>query len=91
MPVRLLALNLIVKYGLRITAAEGQCMWAIKHLLPSVLFPEVDGWYRDQGESLIYMQLMDGITLADAWPGLEIEEKAHICANGSHLGRFTAA
>lgn len=79
LPIIFPALNLIVKHGLSITVAEGQCVWAIRHLLPNVPILEVCGWCRDQGETFIYMQLVDGITLEDAWPDMVVEEKYEIC------------
>jgi len=78
-PVSFRALNLLVKYGPKITVAEGQCMWAIRKLLPSVPVPEIYGWCRDEGHIFLYMQLIDGITLADAWPDLDVEEKYELC------------
>ncbi|KUJ14488.1 phosphotransferase enzyme family protein-like protein [Mollisia scopiformis] len=78
-PVAFSALNLIVKYGPTITITEGQCLWAIKHLLPSVPVPEVYGWCREQGETFIYMQLVEGVTLEQAWPDFDIEHKYEIC------------
>lgn len=78
-PVVFSALNLIVKYGPTITVTEGQCLWALRHLLPSVPVPEVYGWCREQGETFIYMQLVEGITLEQAWPNFDIEDKYEIC------------
>ena len=40
--------------------------------------PEVYGWCRDHGETFSHMQLVDGITLEDAWPDMFVEEK-YIC------------
>ena len=43
-PVRFEALNLIVKYGRETKISEGQCMWAIRRLLPNQPpVPEVYG------------------------------------------------
>lgn len=73
------AMKLIVKFGVSITPAEGQCLWAIRHLLPSVPVPEVYGWCRNGSETFIYMQLIEGITLADAWPDLDTEDRFNVC------------
>ncbi|KFY82293.1 hypothetical protein V500_10650 [Pseudogymnoascus sp. VKM F-4518 (FW-2643)] len=78
-PVLIPSLNLIVKYGSEITVAEGQCLWAIRHTLSSIPVPEVYGWRRDNDEMFIYMELVDGITLEQAWPDLDLEEKLDIC------------
>ena len=43
-PVVFSALNLLVKFDRHITIVEDQRLWAIRHLLPSVLVPEVYGW-----------------------------------------------
>jgi aminoglycoside phosphotransferase (APT) family kinase protein len=37
--------------------------------------PEVYGSCRDQDETFICMQLVDGIALEDAWPGMVVDEK----------------
>ena len=74
------SLRLIVKYGRTITIAEGQCLWAIRHLLIDfVPVPEVYGWCRDGGEVFIYMQLMRGHTLEELWQTLSTQEKAKVC------------
>lgn len=78
-PVLFPSLNLLVKYGSEITAAEGQCLWAIRRFLPSVPVPEVYGWCHDDPETFIYMELVDGITLQEGWPDLDVEERLGIC------------
>ena len=42
-PIVFPSMSLIVKYGTTITIAEGQCLWSLTHLLPSVPVPEVYG------------------------------------------------
>jgi hypothetical protein len=74
-PVAFPSLNLVVKYGATITVTEGQCLWAIRHLLPTVPVPEVYGWCREQGDTFIYMQLVEGTTLEQGWPDLDIEDR----------------
>ena len=39
----------------------------------------VYGWRRDNGEMFIYMELVDGITLEQAWPDMDLEKKLDIC------------
>jgi hypothetical protein len=78
-PVLFPSLNLIVKYGLTITIAEGQCLWAIRRFCPTVPVPEVYGWYQEGGEAFLYMQIVDGVTLQQGWPDLDVEEKYEIC------------
>jgi hypothetical protein len=50
-----------------------------RKLIPNVPVPEVYSWCRDRDQTFIYMQLIDGITLEDAWLELVIEEKYEIC------------
>lgn len=78
LPVTLPSLGLVVKYGSAITLAEGQCLWAIRRLLPSVPVPEVYGWCQDNDQTFIYMQMINGSPLAQGWPELDIEEKFEI-------------
>ncbi|KAB5545722.1 hypothetical protein GE09DRAFT_1061142 [Coniochaeta sp. 2T2.1] len=79
-PVRFEELGLIVKYGLDITIAEGQCLWYLnKHMKDEVPTPELFGWRRDNGETFIYMQLIHGKTMEEAWPSLSPDERSSIC------------
>lgn len=53
-------LGLLVKWGRHITIAEGQCLWACRHLLSGIVpVPKIYGWIsdKDQGvtEVFIYM------------------------------------
>lgn len=64
-PVVFRSLNLVVKYGLAINVAEAQCLWAVRHLVPTLPVPELYGWCQDNGQTFIYMQLIDGITLEE--------------------------
>ena len=88
-PVKFLDLNLVVKYGSRITIAEGQCLWAIGKFCPTVPVPKVYGWCQDDAEgymeTFIYMELVEGVTLEDAWPDLEVEEKYEVCSQLSMI------
>lgn len=84
-PVLFRSLNLVVKYGLAINIAEAQCLWAVRNLVPSLPVPELYGWRQDNGQTFIYMQLIDGITLEEGWPDLDIEEKNNICIELRHI------
>lgn len=77
-PVGFPELALIVKFGTEITIAEGQCLWAIRRLLPSVPVPEVYGWCRDGNQVFIYMQRVQGTTLEKRWNGLSVLEKGEV-------------
>ena len=78
-PVCFPELALLVKFGTEITIAEGQCLWAIRRLLPSVPVPEVYQWCRDGNQVFIYMQLVQGETLEKCWDGLSVSEKEEVC------------
>jgi len=84
-PVVFHSLKLLVKYGTIITIAEGQCLWAIGRLLPTVPVPEVYGWRQDNGEIFIYMQLVEGITLEQSWPDLDVEGRLDVCTQLYHI------
>lgn len=77
-------IGLLVKWGCSNSIAEGQCLWALRHILPGMVpVPEVYGWHTDVGpegyeEVFIYMELIRGVTLEDRWPNLSIEDKLAI-------------
>lgn len=79
-PIRFEDRQLIVKYGSAITVAEAQCLWYFnRHMKDRVPTPELFGWCCDKGETFIYMQLISGETLEQAWPWISEEEKNTIC------------
>lgn len=79
-PVSFEDLGLIVKYGSEITVAEAQCLWYFnRYMKDRVPTPELFGWCCDKGETFIYMQLIRGETLEEAWPSITEEEGTAIC------------
>ncbi|RYO41193.1 hypothetical protein AA0111_g1424 [Alternaria arborescens] len=73
-------LGLLVKYGEEITIAEGQCLLALRQLLPdTVPAPEVYGWREDDGQVFIYMELVNGITLEKSWDNTNKEDRIAVC------------
>lgn len=79
-PVHYPRLGLTVKYGARVVIAEGQCLWAIRHLLGNTVpVPEVYGWTTDQGVVFIYMEHIRGETLESQWDQLSEPERLDIC------------
>lgn len=79
-PIPFEELGLVVKYGSEITIAEAQCLWYFNRYMKDVVpTPELFGWCHDDGETFIYMELVNGDTLEDAWPSLSQEEKDIIC------------
>jgi hypothetical protein len=80
------SMKLLVKYGPSLSIAEGQCLWAIrKSLGQQVPVPEVYGWRRDGKEVFIYMQLIEGQTLEDAWDTLAEIDRAQIHRQLRHI------
>jgi hypothetical protein len=80
-PVRYEELGLVVKYGRApdVTVAEGQCLWALRRVLPNVPVPEVYGWIHDGGQVFIYMELVQGATLEERWDSLDRADRTGIC------------
>ena len=67
--------GLLVKRGSDVTIAEGQCLWALKRLLPEVPVPEIYGWATEGDYVLLYMELIDGVTVEKRWPLMTENEK----------------
>ncbi|KAI1387954.1 uncharacterized protein F4822DRAFT_296931 [Hypoxylon trugodes] len=79
-PIPFKELGLIVKYGSEITIAEAQCLWYFnRYMKDTVPTPELYGWCRDNGETFIYMELINCGTLEDVWPSLDQEDQNIIC------------
>jgi hypothetical protein len=80
------SMKLVVKYGPSVSIAEGQCLWAIrKSIGQQVPVPEVYGWRRDGNDVFIYMQLIEGPTLEDAWDTLAENDQAQIHQQLRHI------
>lgn len=79
-PVRFPELGLIVKWGEDVTIAEGQCLWFIKrYLQKSVPVPRIFGWKQDAKQTFLYLELIEGDTLADRWTEMNEAEKSAVC------------
>ncbi|ROT42204.1 phosphotransferase enzyme family protein [Sodiomyces alkalinus F11] len=80
-PVRYEDIRLLVKFGREpdVTEGEAQCFWALRRVLPQVPVPEVYGWTHDKDQVFIYMELVRGFTLEEAWNSMSSEEKVDIC------------
>jgi hypothetical protein len=80
-PVRFETLGLIVKFGRwpRVTIAEGQCLWALRQVLPQVPVPEIYGWTEDSGYVFLFMELVPGVTLEERWESLRRAERISVC------------
>jgi aminoglycoside phosphotransferase len=85
-------LDLVVKFGdqSRLRLEEALAMRAIRRMFPGneVPVPEVFGWKAHQGQNFIYMSLIRGPTMRDAWPSLTESDKTSIC---DQLGGIVAA
>jgi hypothetical protein len=74
------SLNIVVKYGSRVSGSEAYCLRALRRLLPDeVPVPDVYGWCEDGGEAFIYMELIRGVTLERQWGPLSDQAKKEVC------------
>jgi hypothetical protein len=74
------SLNIVVKYGSRVSGSEAYCLRALRQLLPDeVPVPDVYGWCEDGGEAFIYMELIRGVTLERQWGSLSDQAKKEVC------------
>ena len=80
-PVRYDNLGLIVKFGRApdVTVGEGQCLWAMRCVLPQVPVPEIYGWTHDGDEVFLFMELVHGATLEQRWECLDRAERIGVC------------
>ncbi|KAI1356235.1 kinase-like domain-containing protein [Xylaria sp. FL0043] len=79
-PVKIEALGLFVKYGTRVTVTEGRTqIWIREQLQGTVDVPEVFGWAQDQGQTFLYMSLLDADPLSERWPCMTTQERLTIC------------
>ncbi|POR30952.1 Phosphotransferase enzyme family protein [Tolypocladium paradoxum] len=76
-------LNLAVKFGQSsyLRLEEAQAMRAMRQIFPNneVPVPEVFGWRKHGDQTFIYMSLIRGPTLREAWPSLTEADKKAIC------------
>lgn len=66
-------LDLLVKFGLEESIAEGQCLYAIRRVFGSAVpVPEVYAWLQDGQEIFIFMEMLYGVTLERRWDDLDL-------------------
>lgn len=86
---KLESLKLAVKVGhvSSVKLEEAQAMIAIRRIFPNgeIPIPEVFGWRRQGDTIYIYMSLIPGTTLGQAWPSLTEPEKMSICGELSQM------
>ncbi|KAF2006939.1 phosphotransferase enzyme family protein [Amniculicola lignicola CBS 123094] len=69
-------LNIFVKFGPSVLQSEAESLRFVREKLGNrVPVPEVYGWYQDSKEAILFMDLVEGITLQEQWPSLSREEK----------------
>lgn len=79
-PVRFPSLGMFVKYGADAIIVEAQTQMMLREKLQGRLpVPQVFGWTEDEGQTFIYMALVEGQTLMDRWSDLSGDEKQAIC------------
>lgn len=62
------------------SSGEGQCLYAVRHFLKGgVPVPEIYGWRTDGGEVFLYLQLLRGQTLEQAWEAMGMEDRVRVC------------
>lgn len=76
-PVYFESLGLVVKFGRddTVSISEGQCLWALRTLLPSVPVPVIYGWSTEQEYVLLYMEKVKGVTVEKVWPTMTDDQK----------------
>ncbi|GAT21529.1 phosphotransferase family protein [Aspergillus luchuensis] len=74
------SLRVVIKYGLSVSIVEAQTQIMVREESQGrIPVPEIFGWIEDNGQTFIYMSLIEGDTLADRWGGLSDDEKQAIC------------
>ncbi|KAF4462113.1 phosphotransferase enzyme family [Fusarium albosuccineum] len=80
--VKIKELNLAVKINAQsyLKLEEVQTMWALRKIFPNgeVPVPEVFGWRIYDGRVFLYMSLVSGQTLREAWPSLTADDKSSL-------------
>ena len=75
-------MQLVVKFGPRVTVEEAVTMWAIRKLFDhQIPVPELFGWRSFQNEIFIYMELIQGVTMKQRWsdPGVSDSDRLSLC------------
>lgn len=73
-------MQLVIKYGPRVTIDEAVTMLMVKKVLGDLVpVPELFGWRVHQGAVFIYMELISGVTLQECWSSMELPDKHSIC------------
>lgn len=71
------SLGLVVKFGRdqSVHISKGQCLWALRQLLPEVPVPGIFSWSTEDGYVLLYPEMVKGVTVEKHWPSMTEEEK----------------
>ncbi|PYH71563.1 phosphotransferase family protein [Aspergillus vadensis CBS 113365] len=74
------SLGLAVKYGLSVSIVEAQTLIMLREKFQGgIPVPEIFSWTEDNGQTFIYMSLIEGSTLADRCGSLDDDEKRALC------------
>jgi hypothetical protein len=76
-----------VRDSLYLRLEEAQTIQAIRYIFPNndVPIPEVFGWRKYEDQTFIYISLVRGQTLQEAWPCLTGADKKSICGELNHV------
>ncbi|CAH0046836.1 unnamed protein product [Clonostachys solani] len=81
--------NLVIKVGgsSELHLEEAQVIYGIRHAFPTseVPVPELFGWRKHGDMTFIYMSLISGKTLREAWDDLQTDDKTSICVQLSQI------
>jgi hypothetical protein len=87
--VKIESLNLVVKINQAsyLRLEEVQTMLAIRQVFPNgeVPVPEVFGWRKYEDQVFIYMSLVHGQTLREAWSSLTVDDKRSLQSDLSQI------
>jgi len=73
-------MQLVIKYGPRVTIDEAVTMLMVKKVLGDLVpVPELFGWRVHQGTVFIYMELISCVTLQECWSSMELPGQHSIC------------
>ncbi|CRK29860.1 hypothetical protein BN1708_015701, partial [Verticillium longisporum] len=82
-PVMYESLGLVVKFGRmdQVHVSEGRCLWVLRRILPDVPVPEIYGWTTQDDCVLLYMELVQGVTVENCWPRMTEDQRGVLWDN----------
>lgn len=70
--------SLCVKYSRRVKQLEAQALYIVTRYLTDFPAPEIYGWRKDGDDVFLFIELIDGQNLSDAWDSLSECEKTDV-------------